>query len=177
MLAHFPHGAGESARSAIGNCGVETAAFMIAGGEDGIEDFLFGDGVADLDGVAEFSGMGVGEFGGTEGGAVDAVAAGAAAEGDDAVAGLGIAFDFVAGHDTDAADIDEGVSDIIIVEPDTSVEGGDAHAVAVVTNPGDDFGEDALGREHAGGEWIVTIFPEFRGGDAEDIGGGDGFGG
>jgi hypothetical protein len=66
--------------------------------------------------VGELVGVGVGEFGGGEGGAVDAVAAGAAAEGDDAVAGRAAPWTRNAGHEADAAAEDEGIADVAVVE-------------------------------------------------------------
>ena len=83
FLAHLAHRAGEAARAAVGDGGEQAAlfagvgVFVIAGFEDDIHGLLLGDRVADLDGVRELVGVGVGEFVAGEGRAVDAVAAGA----------------------------------------------------------------------------------------------------
>ena len=51
FFGHFADGAGESACAAVGDGVVEASLGGISGLEDDVEDFLFGDGVADLDGV------------------------------------------------------------------------------------------------------------------------------
>ena len=122
--------------------------------------------------MGELVGVGVGEFGGAEGRAVDAVASGAPAQGDDAIAGLCIAGDEVRGHNPDAAAVDERVADVSVVERDRAVNGGDAHAVAVVADTGDDLCEDLARWEASGGD-AVRVWVR----DAEDIGGGNGLGG
>jgi hypothetical protein len=55
------------------------------------------------------------------------------------------------GDEADAAAEDQGVADVAIVEVDGAVDGGDAHAVAVVADAGDDLGQDARGVER--GRW------------------------
>ena len=74
---------------------------------------------------------------------MDAVASCFSADGDDEVAGLCCARGFVGGHDADAAAVDEGVTDVAVVEVDGAVDGWDAHAVAVISDACDDLGENA----------------------------------
>ena len=52
---------------------------MVARQELGIEQFLFFDGIADLDGVRKFVGVRVGQLGGRKSGAVNAIPAGPSA--------------------------------------------------------------------------------------------------
>ena len=87
-----PTATGEAAGAAIGD-GVVQAA--IAGLQQHVEHHLFGDGVADLHGAAGERFAFAGQFGGGERRAVDAVAAGSAADGDDQVAGLRLLERFV----------------------------------------------------------------------------------
>ena len=83
LLAHLAHGAGESAGPAVGD-GVKQAA--IAGLQNHVDDHLFGDRVADLHRAAREAFALVRQFGRAERGAVNAVAAGAPADGHDVVA-------------------------------------------------------------------------------------------
>ncbi len=170
-FTHLADGGGESARAAIGHAVVEGLAELVASPHDGVERLLLGDGVADLHGVRELVGGGVLELGGGEGRAVNAIAAGAAAEGDDQIALLHLTLDGPARHDADAAAVDEGVADIAIVEIHASADGGDAHAVAVIAHTRDDLRQDAAGRQTAGGNVLGV-----RMGDTEDIGVRDGAG-
>ena len=80
---------------------------------------------------------------------MDAVAAGRAAENDDAVAGLGAAEALVQRDDADAAGVDQRVAEVVVVEDDAAVDGGDAHAVAVVADAVDDALQDTLGVDDA----------------------------
>ena len=80
---------------------------------------------------------------------MDAVATGAAAQSDDAVAIMRLAVDEVPRDEADAAAVNERVTDVAIVEEDAAADGGDAHAVAVIADAGDDVLEDALGGQHA----------------------------
>lgn len=57
LFPHFSDGGGEPACAAIGDGVEEASVFVIAQTEYGVEGFLFGDGVTDLDGVGEFVGM------------------------------------------------------------------------------------------------------------------------
>ncbi|MCB9844737.1 MAG: hypothetical protein H6811_01945 [Phycisphaeraceae bacterium] len=114
------------------------------------EDLLLLDGVADLNGVGELVGVAVGEFGRGEGGPVDAIPAGASAERDNEIAGVGRAVHTIPRHHADAAAEDQRIAHVAIVELDRAVDGGDAHAVAIVAHARNDVGEDATGMEAAG---------------------------
>ena len=93
LFAHLADGAGETAGAAIGHGVVQPA---VAGGQQHVEHHFLGDRVADLHGSAREAFALAGQFGRAERGAVDAVAAGAAAEGHDVVAGLRLLERFVA---------------------------------------------------------------------------------
>jgi hypothetical protein len=84
-------------------------------------------------------------------GAVNAIAAGASAHDDDGVADGGLV-DFVARDQPDAAAENQRIADVAIVEIDRAVDGGDAHAVAVIANAGDDLLQNALGMDDAFGQ-------------------------
>ena len=78
------------------------------------------------------------QFGRAERGAVNAVAAGAAADGHDQVAGLRLLERLVARDQADVAAVDQRVAQVARVEVDRAVDGGNAHPVAVVAHAGDD---------------------------------------
>ncbi len=120
LFAHFAHRAGETPGATIVDRMKERAARCIARSKDRVEQFFFFDGVADLDRVGKFVGVGVGEFGTAERGAVQAIAPGAPAQCDDVIALVRIAGDFVDGHHADTATVDERVADVTIVEVDAS---------------------------------------------------------
>ena len=85
-----------------------------------------------------------GQLGRAEGGAVDAVAAGAAADGDDPVAGLDLLGRHAAGQHADRAAEDQRIGQVARVDGEGAVDRGNAHAIAVVAHAGDDPLEDAL---------------------------------
>ena len=91
-----------------------------------------------------------GQFGGAEGGAVDAVAAGPPADGHDQVARLRMLERLVARDQADVAAVDQRIAEVAAVEVDGAVDRGDAHAVAVVAHAGDDALHHAPRMQHAG---------------------------
>ena len=135
--------------------------------EDHVEDHLLGDRVADLHGAAGERLALAGQLGRAEGGPVDAVAAGPAADGDDPVARLDFLESFAAGQHTHRAAEDQRVGQVARVDRERPVDRGDAHPVAVVANAGDDPLEHALGMEHAGGKLVGR---QVGRGHAEDVG-------
>ena len=69
---------------------------------------------------------------------MDAVASGAAADGDDQIA---VARLLVAAIDRDQADraaVNQRIAQVALIEADGAVDGGNAHAVAVIAHAGDD---------------------------------------
>ena len=72
---------------------------------------------------------------GGESRAVDAVAAGAAAHDDDAVARFsGPLRGKLFGEDADGAAEDQRIADVTVVKVDRPIDGGDAHAIAIIAN-------------------------------------------
>src|SRR5262249_8962140 len=122
----------------------------IAGLEQDIEHFLFRDGVADLHGpAADAFGLGA-KLDRRESGAVDAVPAGAPADGDDEIVGLGLLTAAFNRDKPDGAAEHQGIGEVTFVEADGAVHGGDAHAIAVVADPGHDAADDAARMQYAG---------------------------
>ena len=109
----------------------------VAGLQQHVEHLLFGDGVADLHGAAADLFRFGGQLKRREGGAVDAVASGAAADGHDEIAGVRLLVAAVNRNQADGAAEDERVGQVALVEADGAVDGGDAHAVAVIAHAGD----------------------------------------
>src|SRR5205823_837444 len=87
---------------------------------------------------------------GGEGSAVDAVATGTAADGNDGVARLGGFLAAIDGDEAHGATENERVGEVTVVEADGAIDSGNAHAVAVVAHPGDDAVHDFLRMQHAG---------------------------
>ena len=131
LLAHLAHGGGEAAGAAVGDGGVEAP---VARQLDQLDQPLLGDRVADLDGAAGGLARLVRQLGRGEGGAVDAVAAGAPAEHDHQVADLGGARVLADGQQADAAAEDERVAQVALVIEHGAVDGGHAQLVAVVAD-------------------------------------------
>ena len=169
-FAHFADGAGEAAGPAVGDGVVEAA---VAGHQEHVEDHFLGDGVADLDGAAGEGFAVAGEFGGTEGGAVDAVAAGASADGHDQVVRLRLLERFIVGQQANVAAVDQRIAEVAGIEIEGAVDGGDAHAVAVVADAGHDAFHHPPGMQHAGRERFGGRIGR---GEAEDVGVADGLG-
>ena len=144
-------GAGELGRRA-GEAGA--AEVLDAGDQVGGEDLqarldeqLLGERVADLDARALGRAVLVEGLAGQHADAADAVAAGAGAEQDDLVAealGLGQP-DVLVLHDADAQRVDQRVAGVAVVEEQLAADVGQAQAVAVAADAGDDAGQ------HAGG--------------------------
>ena len=73
-----------------------------------------------------------------EGGTMDAVTAGAAADENDAVAGAGGTFAARSrGKSPTSSAEDQRVAKITLVKIDRAIDGGDAHAVAIIAHAGD----------------------------------------
>ncbi len=118
-----------------------------------LDEELLLEGVADLDGGA-LGRLGVVEgLGGQDRGAADAVAAGAGAVQDDLVARAGRLgeVDVLVPHDADGTGVDQRVALVAGVEDDLAADVGQAQAVAVAADAGDDAGQDALGVGVVGG--------------------------
>ncbi len=134
--AHFHGRAGEARRTHVldGNDGARGHEF-----EAGLEQALFGEGVADLDGGALFLDV-VAEFGRGHGGAADAVPSGLGAEIDDRQAhafGLGVK-DLVGVGEARGKGVDEDIAIVAGVELDLAGHGRHAEGIAVATDAGDD---------------------------------------
>ena len=133
---HLAGGAGEAGGAHVLN------AEDGAGGhgfEAGFEEELLHEGVAHLDVGALLLGA-FGELFARHGGAVDAVAAGLGADVDDGVAdagGLGVE-DFVDADQAEGEGVDEGIAGVAGLEAGFAAEVGDAEAVAVAGDAGDD---------------------------------------
>ena len=149
--AHLADGRAEAARAAVGDRAEEAA---VAGLEDDVEDHLLGDRVADLDRAAGDRLALAGQLDRAERGAVDAVAAGPAADGDDPVARLDLLRRHPARDHADGPAEDQRVGQVAGIDDQGPVDRGDAHPVAVVADAGDDPLEDALGVEDAGGQAV-----------------------
>jgi Flp pilus assembly protein TadD len=117
---------------------------------DGIEGFLFYDGVANLHGTG---GKRLGLFiklAGGESHAVDAVAPCFASHQQDQVAGLLAPFlGHIGGHYPHRAAVDQRIAHIALVETNSAVGGRDAHAVAVIGHAGADAFKDTARVQHA----------------------------
>ena len=136
--------AGEAGAAEVLDAGDEV------GGEDlqaGLDQQLLGERVADLHARALGRAVLVERLAGQHADPADAVAAGAGAEQDHLVAdalGLGQA-DVRVPHDADAQGVDQRVAGVAVVEEQLAADVGQAEAVAIAADPGDDA------RQHAGG--------------------------
>ncbi len=112
-----------------------------------LDEQLLLEGVADLD-RRTLRGLGVVEgLGGEDRGAADTVTAGAGPVQDDLVARAGRLreVDVLVPHHTDGTGVDQRVALIAGVEDDLAADVGQAQAVAVAANAGDDARQHALG--------------------------------
>ena len=110
----------------------------VAGRQQHVEHHLLGDRVADLHGAAGERFAFVRQLGAGERRAVNAVAARAAADGDDQIAGLRLLERLVARNQPDVAAEDQRIAEVAVVEVHRAVDRGNAHAVAVVAHARDD---------------------------------------
>ena len=120
--------------------------------EAGLEQALFGEGVADLHGRALLLDV-VAELGRRHGGAADAVAAGLGAEIDDRQAdALGLRVKNLVGlGEAGGEGIDEDVAVVARVELDLAADGRHAERIAVAADAGDDARRRDGGSSHAPG--------------------------
>ena len=119
VFTHFAHGAREPAGAAIGDGVVQS---LIACHQHDVQQHLLGDGIADLDGAARDRLALARQFRRTERGPVDPVTSGAAADGDDVVAGLRMLARLVARQDAHGAAEDERIAQVTRIEIDRSVD-------------------------------------------------------
>ena len=103
--------------------------------EHEVGEHLLVDRVADLHGAAAFRLALTRQFDARKGSAVDAVAAGAAAGHHDEIARMHGGIRVAPGHDPHRAAEHERVADVARMEGDGAGDRGDAHAVAIVTDP------------------------------------------
>ena len=122
----------------------------VAGLQQHVEHFLLGDGVADLHRAAADLFRFGGQLDRGKRRPVDAVAPGAAADRDDQVAGLRFLVTAVHRDQADGAAINQRIGQVALVETDRPVDGGNAHAVAVIADAGDDALHDRLRMQDAG---------------------------
>ena len=129
-------GAGEAGRAEI----LHGEHLRQSGGlEAGLDEALFEEGIAHLHGGAQLLRLLEGA-GGKPGRTVDAVAARLRADEDDGVAGTpgGRGDKIVVAEESDAHRVDEGIFAVGVVEEDLAPDVGDAEAVAVAADAGDD---------------------------------------
>ena len=150
-----PHAAVTVGRELAGGAGQPGTAEVLDAVDDvrgvqvqaALDEHLLGERVADLHGGALRRAALVEGLGGEDRDPADAVAAGLGAEEDDLVAdarGLG-EVDVLDAHRADAQGVDERVALVAVVEDDLAADVGQAEAVAVATDAGDDAGQHALG--------------------------------
>ena len=167
LRAHLAHGRREATGAAVGDGRVEA---LVAGLEQHIEHLLLGDRVADLHGAAHVGGGVVGQLDRAEGGAVDAVAAGAPAKHHHGVAGAHVARVGAARGDADGAAVDERVGGVALIKEHGAVHGGYAKLVAVVAYAGHHTGRHAGRVQHT---WAQRSERRAGRSKAEHVGVGD----
>ncbi len=167
LFAHLAHGGGEATGAAVGDGGVEAP---VARQLNQFNEPLLRNGVADLDGTAGGLGRLVRQLGRREGGAVDAVAAGAPAKRDHQVADLGGTRVLADGQQAGAAAEDERVAQVALVVDHGAVDRGDAQLVAVVADARHHAIRNALRMEDAIGQAVVGVVMRAK---AEHVGVGD----
>ena len=145
---------------------------MIPSQQLGIEQFLFFNGVPDLDSVRELIGVGVGQLRRREGCSMDAVASGASAGHDDPIAGPRLLVDSITRNQPDAPAENQRIAQVTFIKVDRPVDRGNAHPIAVVTDAADHSLEHSPGVEHVFGQPGRV---EIGRGEAENVGGGDRF--
>ncbi len=123
--------------------------------------------------MGEFVLVRVGQFRAAEGCAVNAVAAGSAANDDDHIARLYSLLDAIARDCADAAAEDQRIPQISRVKPHRAVDGWDAHAVAIVAYAGGDAPKDRARMNDALGYRVHRPVGVC---DTEDVGIGNGLG-
>ena len=74
---------------------------------------------------------------------MNAVAPGSTTQDNDRIAGMRVSLHEIARHHADATTIDQRIADVVVIEPHRAIEGGDAHAVAVVAHSRNDFHQDS----------------------------------
>ena len=168
FFAHFPHRRGKTAGATVSDGGIKR---FIARCFNHFNQALFGDRVTNLDGAAGgFAGV-MGEFGGGEGRAVDAVATGASAQRHHQITSLGCGRVATVGQEADTATEDQRVAQIAFVIKNRAINRRQSQLVAIVTNAGHNAISNASGVENAGGQLVIGII---LGAEAEDISRGDG---
>ena len=148
---HLADRRAESAGAAIGDRMKEPAITCL---NDDVENHFFGDGIADLDGAPGNRLAFTGELGRAEGSAMNAVAAGAAADRHDPIARHDLFVRHSTGQHADGPAKHQGIGQVPRVDSQRAVDRGNAHSVSVITNAGDDPLEYAPGMKHTGGHLV-----------------------
>ena len=163
LAPHLTHRAGKSARTAIGDGGVQAP---VAGGQQHVHHHFLGDGVADLHGSAgDFLAL-ARQFRTAEGRPVYAIPPGPPAEGHNQVVGPRLFEGMLAGNQADVAAEDQRVADVPLVEVDRPVDRGNPHPVAVVPHAADHPPHHPPRMQHS---WRQLLGRHIGRGEAEDV--------
>ena len=148
LAGHLDRGGGETRRAHVLDRGHGARRHQL---QRRLDQQLFGEGVADLNGGALFVG-GVVELLAGHGGAMDPVAAGLGAEVDHRKAGgrRGRVEDLVGVGQADAHGVDQDVAVVAAMEVGLAGHGRHAHAIAIAADAADHAGHQALGLGMAG---------------------------
>ena len=168
LAQHFACGRAEATRTAVGD---ELDEALLTRGEHEVGGLLFFNRVADLHGGLVFFVRVGGERCGGEGGTLEAVLAGATTGGDEQMAGLHFLGDVLDRDDAGGAAEHQGIVNEGVVKLDRAIDGGDAHAVAVVAHAAHHATHDAEGVDDVL-RFDVFLFDVGRA-KAEDVDGGD----
>ena len=120
---------------------------------------FFGDGVTQRDCTPGILGGCGGEVCRCEGDSVDTVTAGVSSEEDHDLSGSAGVVDceLVPLDDSETSDVDETVSGVLLVEEESSGDGGDTHPVSVVPDSGDDSVGEVLGVLDSLGKLLLGV--------------------
>ena len=144
FLPHLPDSRTEPSRPAVGDRAIKP---LIACFQEHVEQFLFCYGVADLDCAARDFFRFARQLDRRECSAMDAIATGAAPKRDNEISRLGSLLALAHGDNTNSTAVNQRIAEIARIETDGAVDRGDAHAIAVVPNAGDNAFHDFLGMQ------------------------------
>ena len=144
LFSHFPHGARQAARPAVGNGVVQIPVPRL---EQNVQDLLLLNGIPYLH-CPRRNRLGLGgQFAGGKSRPVYSVAAGLAAGDDDRVAFHDLFANLVPWHNSHTTAIHQRIADKALIEKDGTVDRRDSHLVAVVPHAVDHSLHDPFGMQ------------------------------
>ena len=147
VFSHFTNGARETTSTAIGNGMKERLVTRITCGKNGVQGFLLRDRVSNLHRVSKLISVRISEFSARKCRTMNSVATSFSTQHNNSVSRSHQTTNKFTRQNTNNAAIHQRISNIARIKPHTTIDGWNAHAVAVVAHACNNLAQNARGRQ------------------------------